>query len=604
MDDRNPTPTSPRVAAVVFLLAMGIALFWYGIFREGGTVAITSLLILGIGVTFGSLSANTPLAVGVKRLRHPTDRTRRWTTLALIPITAGYLLFANIWIGRSLTPFWHDDQMHAVQARMFAEGHLSMPQHPLADFFETFHVFVKPVYSGIHFLGTTLLNGPGLKLGLPTWFVPILAASIGAALAYRIITELIDGVAGLMAVLLLWSIDYYRFLGPRMTSHGVMLMIGMLIVWTWLHWRKTPTLKWAVLYGLLAGLALITRPLDGAAYLLPTGLAMALTKTGPALRPRLFQASVAVLCILPFAALQLCFDKQVTGRWLYSPYQYYNDTNYPGINYDLRNENRPATEFAKSPTTLLQKQLYYNDWLMGFVRNAQRYPFIVRLIDQRLVWTLRFSNPNIVIYLLIPLGLLGLTTGRRRVFGSIAFLYVAAYVPHYFYLPHYATIIQPEISMFSLLGLRVLADSLPKRTKMIEQAGLLTMVIACLTTMPPFTGVDQDDAGIHMQDAGFANETLPQLVQTPAIVMFQFERGNNYHDEPVYNFVRAWPDDEPIIRAQDLGPRDGELFRYYAERQPDRTVYLFNRTRRRLVKLGNVKDLAAAATEPATRPQE
>jgi hypothetical protein len=64
-----------------------------------------------------------------------------------------------------------------------------------------------------------------------------------------------------------------------------------------------------------------------------------------------------------------------------------------------------------------------------------------------------------------------------------------------------------------------------------------------------------------------------------------------------------WPDDARIIRAHDLGPeRNRELFRYYAQRQPQRTVYRFDRMTATLTRLGNVVDLALLppAHAPAT----
>jgi len=38
----------------------------------------------------------------------------------------------------------------------------------------------------------------------------------------------------------------------------------------------------------------------------------------------------------------------------------------------------------------------------------------------------------------------------------------------------------------------------------------------------------------------------------------------------------ASPDDAPIIKALDLGPRNRELFDYYRSRQPDRTYFLYD----------------------------
>jgi hypothetical protein len=67
-------------------------------------------------------------------------------------------------------------------------------------------------------------------------------------------------------------------------------------------------------------------------------------------------------------------------------------------------------------------------------------------------------------------------------------------------------------------------------------------------------------------------------------------------EEPAYNWDVMNPDDAPIIRAHDLGPRNAELFAYYAKRQPNRSVYLFDHMANRFQSLGAVSELAAAAS--------
>jgi len=85
-------------------------------------------------------------------------------------------------------------------------------------------------------------------------------------------------------------------------------------------------------------------------------------------------------------------------------------------------------------------------------------------------------------------------------------------------------------------------------------------------------------------------------------VLFRFVKGDDHHQEPVYNVDVAWPDDAPIIHAHDLGEaRNQEIFRYYAERQPDRRFFLFVRQDFDpdgpvLSYLGTAKELAA--TQP------
>jgi hypothetical protein len=119
----------------------------------------------------------------------------------------------------------------------------------------------------------------------------------------------------------------------------------------------------------------------------------------------------------------------------------------------------------------------------------------------------------------------------------------------------------------------------------------LGIVAATVTALPEIDHQLLDD-GLPTPTMYFSYVELPKHVTQPAIVLFRYRKGDNTNEEPVYNVDVAWPDDAAIIRAHDLGERNRELFAYYAARQPQRTVYLYDRAARRLITLGNVVDLA------------
>ena len=81
-------------------------------------------------------------------------------------------------------------------------------------------------------------------------------------------------------------------------------------------------------------------------------------------------------------------------------------------------------------------------------------------------------------------------------------------------------------------------------------------------------------------------------VHEPAVVLFRFSPNSYVHEEPVYNWDVAWPDDAPIVRAHDLGAKDGEILAYYAKRQPQRAFYLFDRADEKLTRLGTAAEAA------------
>src|SRR5437016_4041646 len=81
-------------------------------------------------------------------------------TIGFALLACLYLYGTARWQGRDLSAKEQDESMYLIQTQMLARGHLWMPQHPCADFFESFHVLVRPVYAGMYFPGTALAYAP------------------------------------------------------------------------------------------------------------------------------------------------------------------------------------------------------------------------------------------------------------------------------------------------------------------------------------------------------------------------------------------------------------------------------------------------------------
>src|SRR5205085_1281309 len=151
---------------------------------------------------------------------------------------AAYFIFTAFHQERDLFPKTHDDQSYLIQMQMLAHGRLWMPQHPLADFFDTFYVLARPKYASLYFPGAALMYVPTIWLHLPTWLMPALVAGAIVGLVYRLVTEIIDGVAGALAAVLMVSLSWFRMFSVLLTSHEPVLLMGLLLVWAWLRWRE------------------------------------------------------------------------------------------------------------------------------------------------------------------------------------------------------------------------------------------------------------------------------------------------------------------------------------------------------------------------------
>ena len=95
-------------------------------------------------------------------------------------------------------------------------------------------------------------------------------------------------------------------------------------------------------------------------------------------------------------------------------------------------------------------------------------------------------------------------------------------------------------------------------------------------------------------------EQWPTMLQVhkPAVVLFKYHPGGNFLIEPVYNTSTAWPLDVAGDLAHDLGRRNLEIYRYFAEHQPDRMFYeSFDPATNALTPLGHPRQLLDAATK-------
>ena len=537
------------------------------------------------------------------RIRHPTRRAQEWATFGVSAAATCYFVFTAFLQDRDLFPKTHDEGSYVIGLRMLARGHLWMKQHELADFFDTFYVITRPVYASLYFPGTALLYAPSDWLGWPSWVMPVVAAGAVVALVYRVISELIDGAAGALAALVVVSLSWYRMLSVLVFSQVPLLLMALLLVWAWLRWRREGRTGWALAMGAFAGWAAIIRPLDALCYAVPVGVAMLLDLRRQPVRRRFLDPALVVAGALPFLALQAVFNKGVTGSVAQTPYTYYLQRDQPRTSFGFH-----AFDPSLQPESQLpQKRDYYRTFMARHIQEHQPGTFVRVSVQKSLPMLFDATVPARLLIVLVPVGVLGLTDARRRVLWATPPLFLVGYALNTFFLEHYAAAVIPAVVLAVLLGLHALADAWPRWREHVIAAGALVLVTASLLSLYELnrlaTALDKPESRhLHaINDETFSSPTLrfvryvvEDRVQKPAVILFTYRAGVNVIEEPVYNTATAWPDDAPIIRAHDLGPRNAEIFDYYARRQPDRVFYRFDRATGTLSEpLGTAKTLAA-----------
>jgi hypothetical protein len=222
-------------------------------------------------------------------------------------------------------PRIHDEFSYLLMSDTFASGRVSNPAPVLPEFFETFHVLVRPVYVSKYFPAQGLFLALGEKLtGHPAvgvWLSSVLAC---AATCWMLqawtgpVWALLGGI--LMAVQLgiysYWSQTYW---GGMVAALGGALVFGA-------YRRLWPRLSWQNSVWLAVGLVILanSRPLEGVLAALPLS-ALFLVRTA---REQWWRtASFWIRLILPAglvllfgAAATLTYNRAITGSPLMAPY--------------------------------------------------------------------------------------------------------------------------------------------------------------------------------------------------------------------------------------------------------------------------------------------
>jgi hypothetical protein len=610
--------TARHRALVAALLAVGLlaAAGWYGrsaIFfitlGPYGPNALVGLLVIVAGLV--AVPAAQRVALDARAWLDFTVARRRW----LFAFVAGAASVAYVCAvargqGRALRPYVHDEFSYLIQAHQLAKFHGWMPRHPLAPFFDSFQIFSEPVYASAYFPGTAMLFVPGMWLGAPPWVTAVLLAGVVAALLFRIVAELLDAAAAVLAVLLLWNNGEYRALATMTMAQMPVLAAGLAAVAAWLSWRSTGRRRWALAIGFCLAWAAITRPVDALCFAIPIGVAVAID-VARRRRPLSAMGWMAIAAV-PLALLQLSLDRGITGHWTETPFRLYADRDYPGTSYGFHALD-PA---ARPASPLWQKQVMFFDVYLPVIRdhtparvldNVFRSHGNAGLSAARLEITL-VNTPAEGLPMLLPLipvslaGLVGRRAAGRAVLLSVVPLFVGLYTGYVFFFLHYTLTAAASVIVAVLLGAGELPSLLPARWA-ARGATFLALALAGLAVfgLRQFDPADPDD----LFPAPFIEQVdaqLATLAHRPAIVLFAYDGHRDVNEEPVYNPSVAWPDDADVIRAHDLGPaRDAELFRYYAERQPGRYVYRYDEHAGRLTPLGTLTPLGVV-TELARHP--
>jgi hypothetical protein len=586
------TPRKKRQLFTIVLLLVGVRLWLLVPFD---TVPTWTSFLPGVVAVLMALipQVNRRFQAMIFRIR----RTFQWhpvTMFFVVAFTVGGYLLLQVWPNRhEMLPLIHDEHSYLIGARMLASGRLWMHAYPpeISPFFETFQVIVDRAYAPIYFPGTAMVNAPFIWLRLSFWTASLVCGSFAAAFVYLILAELFDPIRSLIGVLMLVSLYTFRGMSSSLMSETPFLLAAMILVWSWLRWRRGPRLHLALLMGAAAGCVAITRPLDAVSFVLVLFLAVVFEfRRDP--RTLLTTITMAAAGFAPLAVIQITDNIGVTGSWLESPMQLYMHEYYPApfIGFHQADFNRLSPSLSEPKREYVQnlKRDYENHTLSGELEHW--YPYRLN----QLAW---ITLPSPLLIVLFPLALGTINDIRRLAVIGAALVFMAIYLTYLFSQDHYLVPIMPAAICAALMGWESLERAWPGHRRKIATFFILFIPIIAVDRLP---GLSPHDAGAPNTLLLAAKQIRSDLSQIPprSVVLFPFiPEKSEVHAFPVFNDDVAWPDDAPIIRANDLGDeRNKELYAYYARVQPDRRFYRYtrelNNDTKPLQYLGTAKELA------------
>jgi hypothetical protein len=610
-------------AALLAATQWSIVARWAASSRSRPIVRFTEwrrLIVVGWALGLAAISIiplfRRSLLVLIRRLRSVSVVGRRWTTLLVFVVATAYLLLTAHLQGRDFDMNIQDEMMYLVQAQLIAHGHLWLPAHPMADFFQELFLFHTPVYASMYFPGTALLYATTVWFHIPNWFLSAMISGAAVAMTYRVLAEMVDNLSGLLGAMLLVACAAFRWTSIMVMSHPLLMLQGLLMFWCFLHWRRGGRLRWLALFGALAGWAAVTRPIDAIAWATPPLACVALDLWRAPRATQVKALALMALAATPFLSLQLILDKGVTGRWLETPAQAFHHRYFPAT-FQHGGETLASADL---PAALPQYKTYYQTFIIpGATFYKQQH------LLERIPFGVVHTIPATWLLFFMPLGVVALATRRHWALAGVFVLFVLGYMTFMFFASHYLVVVTPIGLFIVVLGARqlerlVAAGPLKNFVACFAVLGLAATAVACL---PELNKGMRDEPNVSQEISDF-NRQMKQA-QRPAVVFFHWQRDpedptrlknpNAWKHEEVYNIDAAWPDDSPVVRVQDLGPRDVDLVRYYAERQPSRVFYRYQQDTRQLTRLGTATELRddprklitpdmTATSKPATQSKK
>lgn len=267
---------------------------------------------------------------------------KKWLAIVAVMVIPIFLRLALLPLAGVPVPVLSDEFSYLLAADTFAQGRITNPPHPMAQFFDTFEVLQQPTYMSKYPPVQGLFLALGQLLGQPWIGVLIsMALAYGAAL-WMMQAWLPPRWALLGAVLLMLQFDFFGVWTEGYWGGFPALLGGALVMGAFPRLMRRPRvirgsqINNAVVMAIGIGILANTRPYEGSILCATVAVGLAIWLFGQKTRaPRAPQpapwgaiATIAAILSLLFAFMAY-YNWRVTGNALHLPYMAYEQTHDP-----------------------------------------------------------------------------------------------------------------------------------------------------------------------------------------------------------------------------------------------------------------------------------
>jgi len=282
-----------------------------------------------------------------------------------------------------------------------------------------------------------------------------------------------------------------------------------------------------------------------------------------------------VVAAAPFLAIQLVQNIGVAGSW---------DT-LAEAQYVRQTDPAPLIGFykidpAKVPWSSRPERQQEMKELLLPAYQQHRLDNFADWSRARLARTYGDTLPHPMFVLLFPMALLAMRDPRRIVLVASLILFMIFYFLNPFYLEHYTVAIICPMLALVFMAWEAAESAWPVLRPAVGTFLTVLLVALSIGNLPEVNPARRADFGAYAELRQF-DRALEGLPPGRALVMFQSDLpgSHTFYVDPAYNESVVFPDEARIVRAHDLGESENrKLYQYYAQRQPDRVVYIYDRS--------------------------